>query len=317
MGANVDEPLAGCQGTAIATVILLMRKTTVHEEFDAAVDDDVVLRQVPDLGGLRVEDASGIPVGRLFGALAEADTGLVRYLDLALETLDRHVLVPIGHARVQEPERAEPHVRLRAALLEELERVPPFPADVAHISDPFERALLEAYGRTFHGERYYAHPAYDHGGLYAGPHPVVGPSDRAGSELARLSELPDWRVAEGESDIVGWPLRLRAGATARITDLVVDTRAGAVRYVVTSVPGDAGARLVPVGYLRIDAQQRVVEAPGLFIDDLRALPGYDGGAVTRELEDAVAARLLAQLHGSRKYALPDYRPAGAVQRPPS
>jgi hypothetical protein len=291
-----------------------MRRTTNPDEFDdvahhdvAAHDDDIALRPVPDLRGLRVEDASGIHVGQLYGALAEADTGLVRYIDLALATLDRHVLVPIGHARVQEPEREAPHVRLRAALLEELEGVPPFPADVAHISDPFERALLEAYGRTFHGERYYAHPAYDHDGLYAGPHPVIGPDDPAHPELARLSELRDWRVADDEIDIVGWPLRLATGERADVTDLIVDTRAGTVRYVMTSMPGDDGARLIPVGYLRIDPRQHQVDAPSVFGDDLRALPHYDGAPITRDFEDALAHALHARFSGSRRYDLADFR----------
>src|SRR5690606_17903392 len=116
-----------------------------------APDDAAVLRSVPDLRGVRVEDASGIPVGLVWGALAEAETGLLRYVDLELETLDRHVLVPIGHVRVHGETREGPCIRLRAALLEQLEQVPPFATDVSHINDPYERALLEAYGRTFHG----------------------------------------------------------------------------------------------------------------------------------------------------------------------
>lgn len=279
---------------------------TLTESETAA--DTTVLRAVPDLRGLRVEDASGIPVGELYGALAEAESGLLRYLDLALESTDRHVLVPIGHARVQDADR-EPSIRLRAALLEQLERVPPFPADVAHIDDPFERALLEAYGRTFHGERYYAHPAFDHDGIFAGEHPIIGDGGADMDEvmLQRLSYLAGWRVAAGEHDIRGWPLVLReSDRRLRITDLVIDTAAERVRYVVVEMPG-GGARLVPIGFLHIDADANVVRTDALTLDDVAELPAYGGGGVTREYEERVQAALRRLLSGSRRYLLPDYR----------
>jgi hypothetical protein len=270
-----------------------------------APDDAAVLRPVPDLGGLPVEDASGIPVGELFGALIEADTGLVRYVDLELTTLDRHVLVPVGHTRIRERDD-EPRLRLRGALLEELERIPPFPADIAAIDDPFERALLEAYGRTFHGERYYAHPAYDHTGIYAGENPVVSDDVHAGdTPLMRLSYLSGWRVAKDEPDIRGWPLQLGDGTTLRLTDLIVQPDAARVRYVVVTGAGER-AWLLPVGFLRIDATARAVHATGLEADDLDALPSYDGGGVSREQEDRLNAALRRRHTGRRRYQLPDY-----------
>ncbi|CAN5892398.1 hypothetical protein BH23GEM9_BH23GEM9_02200 [soil metagenome] len=274
---------------------------------DTADDDLAVLRPVPDLSGLRVEDASGIPVGALFGALIEAETGLVRYVDLELSTLDRHVLVPIGHARVHEKED-EPRLRLRAALLEELEQIPPFPADATHIDDPFERALLEAYGRTFHGERYYAHPSYDHTGLYVGEHPVVS-DDGAGSAgpLMRLSYLPGWRVAKGEPDIRSWPLLLEDGIVLEIRDLVIAPAAGKVRYVIVATPDGTGARLLPVGFLRIDRADQRVRAGSITQDDIVALPAYDGGGVTREQEDRLNTALRQRFTGRRRYQLPDFQ----------
>lgn len=275
-------------------------------------EDATVLRAVPDLRGMNVEDAGGLPAGKLWGALVEAETGLLRYLDLELDTVARHVLVPIGHARVHEQDYKAVRIRLRAALLEQLEQIPPFPADVDHIDDPFERALLEAYGRTFHGERYYAHPAYDHSGIYAGEHPVVGEAAEDAEPLARLSYLPDWEVASGEPDIRGWPLVLE-GDDARlpIRDLIVDTAARAVRYVVLETP-TGGARILPVGFLRIDHAAKQARAAGMRMDDIAALPPYDGGGVARAHEDRVHAALRLRLTGSRRYLLPDFRGAGAA-----
>jgi hypothetical protein len=270
--------------------------------------DAAVLRSVPDLRGMRAEDASGIPVGALWGALAEAETGLLRYLDLELETLDRHVLVPIGHARVRGESRDGPCVRLRAALLEQLEQVPPFAAEAAHIDDPYERALLEAYGRTFHGERYYAHPAYDHSGIYVGEHPVVSGEERGDEPLSRLSYLSGWRVAEGENDIRGWPLVLAGdGTRLKVNDLIIDTSAERVRYVVVPTPEGRSARLIPIGFVRVDDDAKKVVAEGFTTKDVAGLPAYAGGGVTRVAEDTLNAALRRTFSGPRRYLLPDFR----------
>jgi hypothetical protein len=315
-----------------------------HDDHDHDhAPDDVALRAVPDLAGTPVEDASGLSVGAMFGALAEADTGLIRYIDLSLERLDRHVLVPIGHTRIREVEREGPRIRLRAALLEELEQIPPFPADVAHIDDPFERALLEAYGRSFHGERYYAHPSYDHSGVYAGDYPVVqgeepseasqetgqtaapprgdaGPGrpadagDMANGRLTRLAYLPGWRVARGEPDVRQWPLLLDDGTQVQVQDLVVEPAAEKVRYLVVRTSDGRGARLLPIGFLQIDGSEQRVRAPGLDVTDLDALPEYEGGGVSREQEDRVCAALRRRMGGRRRYQLPDFRPDHQINR---
>lgn len=286
------------------------RSSAVQDAFAdlaPAAADSAVLRAVTDLRGLQVEDATGIAVGALWGALAEVDTGLIRYLDLDLDTQDRHVLVPIGHARVHEHDPLGVRFKLRAALLEQLELVPPFPADVAHIDDPFERALLEAYGRTFHGERYYAHPAYDHSGIYAGDHTVLGDDDVDHDPLMRMSYLPGWRVAAGDPDIRSWPLLPEAdGTQLTVQDLIVDTRERKVRYVVVSTV-EGAARLIPIGYLSVNATAQTVTAPGLTASDIMALPPYSGGGVFREQEDRLHRALAGVLSGARRYLLADFR----------
>ena len=269
-------------------------------------NDRLPLRTVADLRGLETEDASGVRVGRVWGALAEADTGLLRYLDLQLERSARHVLVPIGHARLRE---ATPHtrVRLRAALLEELEAIPAYVPDAEHITDPYERALLEAHGRAYHGERYYAHPAFDHSGLFAGEHPIVRAptSEPLPTRLVPLCDLPDYRVAEGEPDIRGWEVIGAAhDALGTVQDLIVDPAAEKVRYLVVDHDGREVA--LPIGLAQLDDGNEQVRIPSLSPADLTAVPGWTGGALERTDEEAIRAALHRQVNGRRRYQLPDF-----------
>jgi hypothetical protein len=270
--------------------------------------DPVALRPVSDLAGTPVEDADGRSIGELFGALAEADSGLLRYFDLSLFNRARHVLVPVGHGRIEQ-RIDEPRLRLRAATLEDLERIPAYHADPDAMDDPYERALLHAYGRSFHGERYYAHPAYDHRGLYAGEHPLVrGGDDAAAGGLAPASSLPSLVFAAGAPDVRGQPLESGDGSRgAVIDDLIVDIRERQVRYVVART-GPGRRVLLPVGFLQADDRAGVVRAPGLLEGDLDALPAWKGGAVEREEEEALRSAIAALLDDRRRrYDGPDYR----------
>jgi hypothetical protein len=264
------------------------------------------LRPVSDLAGMPVEDAAGHNIGELFGTLAEAATGLLRYFDLALYGRSRHVLVPVGHARIERRLDA-PHVRLRAATLDELEDIPPYHADPSAIDDPYERALLHAYGRSFHGERYYAHPAYDHSGLYAGDHLLLHDDGTTGhTALQPLGDLHGAAFTDGVADVRGWPLMAGSGEHAgAVADAIADRAARVIRYVVVE-RRDGTRRIVPVGFLRLDPDERVVRAPGLHDADVEALPAYEGGAPARELEEAVRRTLEQRVSDRRRYDMPDF-----------
>lgn len=283
------------------------------------------LRPVRDLAGIRVRDASGVPVGALWGALADGETGLLRYLDIALESMPRHVLVPIGHARLRETLRAatappaahddavvddrhtdDTHeVRLRAALLEELIAIPAFQPE-QRVDETYEHALLRAHGAIFHGERYYAHPAFDHRGLYAGRHPIARDEGvRADAGLQPLRQLNGYRIAREEPDVRGWPV-IGADAPLGITaDLIVDVDAEDVRYLV--LERDGRRVLLPIGFLDVDVDTERIIAPSLYADDVAHLPVYRGGSVERAFEQQARDAIEEQFSGPRLYDLPDYR----------
>jgi len=283
------------------------------------------LRPVRDLAGIIVRDASGVAIGSIWGALTDARTGLVRYVDISLAEGGRHVLVPIGHARLrprdvsredQEDEGVASDIRiddvtsayelrLRAALLEELSGIPAYlpPAD---LDEDYEHAIVRAHGELFHGQRYYAHPAFDHRGLYAGAHPLSRDTGRSlNSGLEPLRSLVGYRIAREEPDVRGWPLVGADGETlAVIDDLIVDVEAEQVRYL--AVRHATRRVLLPIGFLEIDTDRSLVLAPALLADDLLQLPAWTGGTVERPVEEEVRDAFDEIFRGARRYELPDF-----------
>ena len=273
-------------------------------------EDPPRLIPTADLAGLSTTDVEDRPVGELFGSLAEEHTGLIRYLDVALTTERRHVLVPIGHARVDRAS-VPPRVRLRAATFEDLMAVPEFEPEGTDVDRDYQDEVMQAHGRLFYGSRYYAHPAYDHRGLYAGDHPVAGPEKAVAEEprLRPLAELTGFRVAGSENDIRGWTLLDRRREEAgEVTELLVDVPAKQVRYVVIWLEDPGRSAALPVGYLGIDTEDRCVTTSELTREDIRLLPAYEP-PLTRAAENRIHTALEGRLTGDRYYLRADFRGA--------
>ena len=273
------------------------------------------LSQVSDLRGTPVVDVEGSPIGSVFGALAEVNSGLIRYIDVAIERAPKHVLVPIGHARVDREEGGA-RVKLRAATFDDLDAVPTYDPAEGDVDEPFERSVLTSLGRLFYGERYYAHPSYDHNGLYAGDHPIVRVGEQVaatpdpsgvGSTLVPLRQLAGYRIADGAPDVRGWSVVAGDGAPiGDVGDLVVDTEAETIRYLVVSTPG-LPAALIPIGYSRVDKRNQRVELPVLTADDLAVLRVYqEGDTVSRAIENTVRDAIEDLLSGSRRFDRADF-----------
>jgi uncharacterized protein (TIGR02271 family) len=109
------------------------------------------------------------------------------------------------------------------------------------------------------------------------------PMDR----VVPLNSLSGYKVAEGEPDIRGWDVLASDGRRlGRVDDLLVDTHANKVRYM--DVDGDEGRHVtIPIGYARIERDQRQVLVDGVGEEQYSALPAYDRGPITRDYEERV------------------------------
>ena len=270
-------------------------------------EDPPALVPSADLAGLSTSDVEERPVGELVGSLAEADTGLIRYLDVSLRGDSRHVLVPIGHARIDR-ESVPPRIRLRAATFEDLMSVPSYDRDEQPLDRAYQDRVMSAHGRLFYGSRYYAHPAYDHRGIYPEDPGIAGPSRPVREPLRPLSELPEFRVRDEAKDIRGWTLVDRRGEyAADVTELLVDVGAKQVRYIVLSLDEPDRSAALPVGYVDVDSPARCAVTPALTRDDIRLLPPYSP-PLTREGENRILTTLEGRLTGDRYYQRADFRP---------
>jgi sporulation protein YlmC with PRC-barrel domain len=200
-------------------------------------------------------------------------------------------------------------LRLRAAAVADLEDIPAYEPHVAWSDEGFQNELLTAFGRLFRGERYYAHPAYDHSGLYAGKHPILREplAPPAPSGLRRLSLLTHYRIAEDEPDIEGWDVLGPSGRRVGIvSDVVIDPDAEQVRYIVVKRESDDVEVAIPVGYAGLQKERLAIP---FTIEDLDRLPPAPPVELTRAEEAQLRIALDQALRGSRRYDGPDFRSA--------
>ena len=110
------------------------------------------------------------------------------------------------------------------------------------------------------------------------------PMDR----VVPLNSLPGYKVADGEPDIRGWDVVASDGQRlGKVEELLVDTQANKVRYVDVDVDGDNRHITLPIGYARLEESRHQVLVDGLGTEQLRAMPTYERGGMTRDYEEQV------------------------------
>jgi photosynthetic reaction center H subunit len=122
--------------------------------------------------------------------------------------------------------------------------------------------------------------------------------------LARLSDMDDFDVADGEPDIRGWDIRTSDGRKiGEVDELLVDTQQMKVRYVELSLDDELARddehrhAILPIGTARLDDDEDEVIV-NLSTDELRTLPPYTRGQLTRDQELELVAVVIKSADGN-------------------
>jgi photosynthetic reaction center H subunit len=131
-----------------------------------------------------------------------------------------------------------------------------------------------------------------------------GTPANASHRLDRLSDLDDYKVADGDPDIRGWDVKTPDGRkVGKVDELVVDTSEMRVRYMDVKVDkkvlgaDDDGHVLVPIGTARLNDDEDDVLIDRLPASGFAAGTHERGRPITREHETA-----LRSTYGDSRYA---------------
>lgn len=217
------------------------------------------------------------------------DAGSVQYLDVDLGALRKHVLIPLENAR---PDELERRVWVPGMTRQQLRDVPAYEHDVGTVTEEYRQRVSALYAGYAAGEA----PSREE---RRAARPVAERTE-APEYLASLKELTDYQVAEGDPDPRGWEVIGGDGERiGRVHELLVDTAAMKVRYLDCDVDarlrpdGETRHVLIPIGYARLDQDGKRITVDVISSEDVRGLPAYDGGRVTRAYEEEVEARYAA------------------------
>ena len=134
------------------------------------MDDFEVAEGDPDVRGWQVCGADGGRNGEVDELLVDTEALKVRYLDVGLDdsppSQDRHILIPIGYARLHE---SDDRIVVDELDGERLAQLPPYAQEP--LTRDFENALLLTFRGAAHapaGQHIdpYAGQAFDDSGLY-------------------------------------------------------------------------------------------------------------------------------------------------------
>lgn len=203
-------------------------------------------------------------VGKVEDMLLDHSGGL-RYLDVNMGFLRKHVLVPLDHAWADRDDKV---VWIETLTKEQLHDVPEYALDAESLDENYERRLDTIYGGT---------AASAHRSL-------VAPSTDVEGELPlrRLADVPDYRVAG--DDPRKWEVITGDGrAVGRTAELLIDPGTMKARYLDIALDEDSlGLEpvdrhvLIPTDRVRLERSRRKVVVAGLLSGDLAAYPQYGG-----------------------------------------
>jgi photosynthetic reaction center H subunit len=230
------------------------------------------------------------------------DRNIPRYLDVALTTSARHVLVPVGQARA---DRIHRQIWLPGFAHDQFETIPSYAHEPLSRGD--EARLINAYSAAMAG----AVPRGGYRVLGTGPRQRLRPYDPR--RLVPLSQNSALRVGSGEADPRRWSVVDRAGnVCGSVVDLLVDVAAMKVRYLICDLEAgeNTGRRvLVPVEFVRLDAGSEAAAMPAFSAELLQALESFNGEPPERENEALILERFAEAQESEDFYRHPRFDPA--------
>lgn len=132
------------------------------------LDDFQISEGDPDVRGWQVVDSSGTPVGRVDQLLVDTAARKVRYLSVAVNAgltsadSDRHVLIPIGYARLHERDNV---VNVDAPAGVDVAGLPTYAR--GPVTREYETSVCRPFGHDAVGAQFYQHDAFDVDRFYA------------------------------------------------------------------------------------------------------------------------------------------------------
>jgi uncharacterized protein (TIGR02271 family) len=132
---------------------------------------------------------------------------------------------------------------------------------------------------------------------------MANKDDKQRRGLARLDELDDFKVADGDPDVRGWDVVASDGRKiGEVKHLIADTGQMRVRYLEvelerdlqaggTETAGDDRNALIPIGAVRLNDDKDDVIVDSLSSVEFGAFPAFaSGGDIDRDYEASVASR---------------------------
>jgi ribosomal 30S subunit maturation factor RimM len=216
-------------------------------------------------------------VGKVEDMLLDG-SGRLRYLEVDLGLMKKHILVPLEHAFA---DRESETVRIERMSKDELEEVPEYAVDPESLDDGYERRLAAVYGDA---PRSSAARPLDEGG-----------DDERELDLRRMEGLEkDYQVAG--TDPRGWSVVSADGTkVGEVAELLMDPGAMKARFLDVSVdekklelePVDRHI-LLPAERVRLERNKKRVVVGGLMASDIERYPHYGGlpvrAGTARELD---------------------------------
>lgn len=223
-------------------------------------------------------EADDSKVGKVDDMLLDSG-GALRYLDVDLGLLKKHVLVPLSRAYADRDSEA---VWIEGMTKRDLDEVPEYALDPETLDEAYERRLDTVYGGRTGTPR--ADADFDRNDVRGTERDVTRTErDAPPAELQRLGTLEDEYQVSGD-DPRGWTVVTGDNRkVGKVAELLVEPGAMTARYLDTVVnEKDLGLEpvdrhvLIPLDRARLDRRDKKVVVSGLLGHDLADYPPYTG-----------------------------------------